>query len=233
MCLTEPQCGTDLGLLRTKAVPQPRRQLPAHGHEDLHLRRRARPGREHRPPRAGAAAGCAGGHARASACSSCRNSCPAPTARPGARNGVVCGAHRAQDGHQGLGHLPARISTAPTGWLVGRAAQGHGGDVRDDERGAPGVGIQGLGLAEVAYQNAVAYAKDRLQGALARRPEVPRQARRPDHRPPRRAPDAADHARLRRRRPRAGRAGWRCSSTRTRDHPDAAERKAATTSSRC
>ena len=39
MCLTEPHCGTDLGLLRTKAEPQARRQLPPHRPEDLHLRR--------------------------------------------------------------------------------------------------------------------------------------------------------------------------------------------------
>ena len=39
-----------------------------------------------------------------------------------------------------------------------------------------GVGIQGLGLAEVAYQNAVAYAKDRLQGRAltgAKAPDKP------------------------------------------------------------
>jgi hypothetical protein len=59
MCLTEPHCGTDLGLLRTKAEPQAdgSYRSPA---EDLHLRRRARPGREHRAPGAGAPAGRAG-----------------------------------------------------------------------------------------------------------------------------------------------------------------------------
>jgi hypothetical protein len=41
MCLTEPQCGTDLGLIRTKAVPSARRQLQDHRHQDLHLGRRA------------------------------------------------------------------------------------------------------------------------------------------------------------------------------------------------
>ncbi len=39
MNLTEPQCGTDLGLLRTKAVQAGRRQLQDHGHQDLHLGR--------------------------------------------------------------------------------------------------------------------------------------------------------------------------------------------------
>jgi alkylation response protein AidB-like acyl-CoA dehydrogenase len=39
MCLTESHCGTDLGMLRTKAEPQARRQLQAHRPEDLHQRR--------------------------------------------------------------------------------------------------------------------------------------------------------------------------------------------------
>ena len=64
MCLTEPQCGTDLGLMRTKAEPAARRQLSHHRHQDLHLRRRARSDREHRPSGAGAPARRAGGHAR-------------------------------------------------------------------------------------------------------------------------------------------------------------------------
>ena len=41
MNLTEPHCGTDLGLIKTKAVPRPRRLLRDHRPEDLHLGRRA------------------------------------------------------------------------------------------------------------------------------------------------------------------------------------------------
>ena len=41
MCLTEPQAGTDLGLVRMKAEPVDRRRHPgdAHRQQDLHLRR--------------------------------------------------------------------------------------------------------------------------------------------------------------------------------------------------
>ncbi len=42
MNLTEPQCGTDLGLLTTKATPQRRRQLRHLRPENLHFRRRTR-----------------------------------------------------------------------------------------------------------------------------------------------------------------------------------------------
>ncbi len=56
MCLTEPHAGTDLGIIRTKAVPAGDGAYTCHRHEDLHLRRRARPDREHRAPRAREAA---------------------------------------------------------------------------------------------------------------------------------------------------------------------------------
>jgi alkylation response protein AidB-like acyl-CoA dehydrogenase len=49
------------------------------------------------------------------------------------------------------------------------------------------VGHEGLGLAERAYQAALAYARERTQGRAAGRAA-------PDHRLPRRAPDAAHHA---------------------------------------
>ncbi len=45
-----------------------------------------------------------------------------------------------------------------------------------------GVAVQGLAQSEVAYQNAVAYAKDRLQGRALVGREISRQAGRSDHR---------------------------------------------------
>jgi len=42
MCLTEPQCGTDLGLVRTRAVPRADGSYAVSWRQDLHLRRRAR-----------------------------------------------------------------------------------------------------------------------------------------------------------------------------------------------
>ena len=104
MCLTEPHCGTDLGLLKTRAEPQCRRQLFDHRHQDLHHRRRARLHRQHRAPGARAPARCAGrqqGHLavrRAQAPRRSRRQC----------RRTQCGAlrrHRAQDGHPRLGHL--------------------------------------------------------------------------------------------------------------------------------
>jgi hypothetical protein len=53
MNLTEPQCGTDLGLMRTQGGAAGRRQLPDHRHQDLYFGRRTRHGREHHPSGAG------------------------------------------------------------------------------------------------------------------------------------------------------------------------------------
>ena len=101
------------------------------------------------------------------------------------------------------GNATAQISLdGAVGTLVGQPHKGPGGDVRDDERRPPGVGNQSLGLTEVAFQNALAYAKDRLQMRSLSAPR-PGQGGRPHHRAPRRAQDAAHRQGLRRRRARA------------------------------
>ena len=56
MQLTEPQAGSDVGALRTRAERAARRQLSHHRPEDLHHLWRARPHRQHHSLRAGAAA---------------------------------------------------------------------------------------------------------------------------------------------------------------------------------
>src|SRR5215203_7431000 len=59
------------------------------------------------------------------------------------------------------------------GWLVGEAHKGMRAMFTMMNGARLGVGMQGLGLAEVSYQNAVAYAKERLQGRAAHGPVVP------------------------------------------------------------
>ncbi len=51
-----------------------------------------------------------------------------------------------------------------TGWLVGEANRGLNAMFVMMNGARLGVGVQGLGISEVAYQNAAAYAKDRIQG---------------------------------------------------------------------
>ena len=73
MNLTEPQAGSDLALVKTQGRPRGR-SLPHLRPEDLHHLRRARPGREHHPPRARAHSRRARGRAGAFRCSSCPSS---------------------------------------------------------------------------------------------------------------------------------------------------------------
>ena len=55
-----------------------------------------------------------------------------------------------------------------TGWLVGEANKGMAAMFTMMNNARVGVGVQGVGVAEAAYQHALAYARDRKQGAVAR-----------------------------------------------------------------
>ena len=70
------------------------------------------------------------------------------------------------------------------------------------------VGMQGLGIAEAAYQGAVTYAKSRLQMRAATGAKFPDQAGRPDHRPSGYSPAADEDESHDRRLPRPGTVDW-------------------------
>jgi alkylation response protein AidB-like acyl-CoA dehydrogenase len=160
MCLTEPQCGTDLGLVRTKADPQANGSYKitgtkifiSAGEHDLaeniiHLVLARLPD---------APAGIRG-----------ISLFLVPKFIPdgdklGSRNGVVCGSIEHKMGIKASATCTMNFDGA-VGWLVGRPNKGMAAMFTMMNEARLTVGIQGLGLAEVAYQNAVAYAKDRLQ----------------------------------------------------------------------
>ncbi len=174
MCLTEPHCGTDLGLLRTRAVPDPEggfritgeKIFISCGEHDLaenivHLvlaRLPDAPAGTHGislfivpkflPAGAGAEAGC------------------------GARNGVACGGLEHKMGIHGNATCQMQLEDAK-GWLLGEANKGLAAMFVMMNGARLYVGIQGLGLTEFAYQNAAAYAKDRLQGRSLSGPKAP------------------------------------------------------------
>ena len=104
MNLTEPQCGTDLGLLRTKAVKQADGSYKIIGHQDLHLGRRARSRRQHHPSGAGPDRGRAGRHQGRVAVRGAEN--PGQCRRlAGRAQRRVVRLDRAQDGHPRQFHL--------------------------------------------------------------------------------------------------------------------------------
>lgn len=156
MCLTEPQCGTDLGLVRTKAEPQADGSFKVSGtkifisagEHDLseniiHLVLARLPD---------APVGIRG-----------ISLFLVPKILPdGKRNGVACGSIEHKMGIKASATCTMNFDGA-TGWLVGKPNKGMSAMFTMMNEARLTVGIQGLGLAEVSYQNALNYAKERLQ----------------------------------------------------------------------
>ncbi len=119
MNLTEPHCGTDLGLLKTKAVPQSGRLLCHHRPEDFHLGRRT--GHD----RGTSSIWCwraskalpTGTHA-AFRCSSCRSFIPDASGNPGERNGVSCGSIEHKMGIHANSTCVMNHTTQGAGWSI-------------------------------------------------------------------------------------------------------------------
>jgi alkylation response protein AidB-like acyl-CoA dehydrogenase len=162
MNLTEPQCGTDLGLVRTRAVPQPdgtykitgTKIFISGGEHDL------APNIIHLVLARieGAPAGTKG-----ISLFVVPKLLPTPEGAAGARNAVSCGSIEEKMGIHGNATCVMNYDGA-TGWLVGEANRGLQAMFVMMNEARLSVGLQGLALSEVAYQNAAAYAKDRLAG---------------------------------------------------------------------
>lgn len=162
MCLTEPHSGTDLGIIRTKAVPDEdgsykitgTKIFISAGEHDLtenilHLVLARLPD---------APAG-----TRGISLFLVPKFLPKEDGTPGPRNGVACGSIEHKMGIKASSTCVMNFEDA-TGWLVGEAHKGMRAMFVMMNAARLAVGIQGLGLAEVSYQNAVNYARERLQG---------------------------------------------------------------------
>ncbi len=162
MNLTEPHCGTDLGLLKTKAVPQAdgtyaitgQKIFISAGDHDL------TPNIVHLVLARieGAPAGTKG-----ISLFVVPKFIPDAQGNPGARNGVSCGSIEHKMGIHGNATCVMNYDGA-TGWLIGEANRGLNAMFVMMNEARLGVANQGLSQSEVAYQNAAAYARDRLQG---------------------------------------------------------------------
>src|SRR5690606_29076191 len=97
---------------------------------------------------------------------------PNPDGSLGARNTVTCGSIEEKMGIHGNATCVMNYDGA-TGWLVGEANRGMRAMFVTMNEARLGVGVQGLAQSEVAYQNAVAYAKERLQGRALTGPKCP------------------------------------------------------------
>ena len=161
MCLTEPQCGTDLGLLRTRAEPQPdgtyrltgNKIFISAGEHDMaenivHLVLARLPD----APRG----------SKGISLFAVPKYHVADDGTLGARNPIHCGGLEHKMGIHGNATAQIVMEGA-TGTLVGEPHKGLQAMFVMMNAARLGVGNQSLGLTEVAYQNALAYARDRLQ----------------------------------------------------------------------
>ncbi|MEL7256374.1 MAG: acyl-CoA dehydrogenase C-terminal domain-containing protein [Pseudomonadota bacterium] len=162
MNLTEPHCGTDLGLMRTKAVPQDdgsfkisgQKIFISAGEHDMadniiHLVLAKIPG------------GPEG--IKGVSLFIVPKFMVNEDGSLGARNGVSCGKIEEKMGIHGNSTCVMNYDEA-TGFLLGEEHKGMRAMFTMMNEARIGVGMQGLAQADVAYQNALEYAKDRLQG---------------------------------------------------------------------
>ena len=171
MNLTEPQCGTDLGLIRTRAEPQAdgsykitgTKIFISAGEHDLaeniiHLVLAKTPG--------------APDSSKGISLFIVPKFLVDTDGSLGERNAVQCGSLEHKMGIHGNSTCVMNYDGA-TGYLLGEEMKGLAAMFIMMNAARLGVGIQGLSQAEVAYQNAVAYARDRRQGRALTGPAEP------------------------------------------------------------
>jgi alkylation response protein AidB-like acyl-CoA dehydrogenase len=162
MCLTEAHCGTDLGMLRTKAVPQEDgsyrisggKIFISAGEHDLtenivHLVLARLPD--------------APEGVKGISLFLVPKYLPREDGTPGDANGVSVAAIEHKMGLKASATCQLNFEDS-TGWLVGKPNKGLEAMFTMMNTERVSVGIQGLGVGEAAYQSAAWYAKERLQG---------------------------------------------------------------------
>jgi len=162
MCLTEAHCGTDLGMLRSKAIPQDdgsykitgSKIFISAGEHDLteniiHLVLAKLPDA---PP-----------GVKGISLFLVPKDLPKDDGTPGPANGVAVQAIEHKMGLKASATCQLNFEDS-TGWLVGQPNKGLEAMFTMMNTERVSVGVQGLGVGEAAYQSAVWYAKDRVQG---------------------------------------------------------------------
>lgn len=171
MCLTEPHAGTDLGMIKTRAVPQADGSYKVSGtkifitggEHDLteniiHLVLAKLPDAPAGP--------------RGISLFLVPKFLPDEQGNPGAANGVSCGSIEHKMGMKGSATCVMNFDDA-TGYLVGEINKGLACMFTMMNYERLTIGLQGLGLGDASYQTAAAYAKERIQGRAATGPVNP------------------------------------------------------------
>jgi alkylation response protein AidB-like acyl-CoA dehydrogenase len=171
MCLTEAHCGTDLGLLRSKAEPQGdgtykitgSKIFISAGEHDvseniIHLVLARLPD--------------APEGSKGISLFLVPKFLPNADGSIGERNPIFCGAIEEKMGIHGNATCQMNLDGA-VGTLIGQPHKGLNAMFVFMNAARLGVGMQSLGLTEVAYQNALVYAKDRIQMRSLSGPKAP------------------------------------------------------------
>lgn len=173
MNLTEPHCGTDLGLIRSRAVPNAdgsyavtgTKIFISAGEHDLteniiHLVLAKTPD--------------APEGSKGISLFLVPKFLVKADGSPGDRNAVSCGSIEEKMGIHGNATCVMNYDAAK-GWLVGEENQGLAAMFIMMNAARLGVGLQGLAQGEIAYQNAVIYARERRQGRALTGPADPQE----------------------------------------------------------
>lgn len=171
MCLTEPHCGTDLGIMRSKAVPNDdgsynitgTKIFITGGEHDMtdnhvHLVLAKLPD---------APAGSKG-----ISLFLVPKYLPDADNNPGDANGATCGSIEHKMGIKGSATCVMNFDDAK-GWLIGEPNKGLACMFTMMNYERLSIGLQGLGLGEISYQSAADYARERIQGRSATGAKTP------------------------------------------------------------
>ena len=171
MNLTEPHCGTDLGLLRTKAVPQDDGSYKISG-QKIFISAGDHDMSENIIHLVLARIEGAPEGVKGISLFIVPKFKVGEDGSVGDANGVTCGSIEEKMGIHGNATCVMNYDDA-TGYLVGEAHKGLKAMFIMMNEARLGVGLQGLAISEIAYQNAVNYAKERIQGRALSGPKHP------------------------------------------------------------
>ncbi len=162
MCLTEPVCGTDLGLLKTKAVEQPDRTFKLSG-QKIFITSGDQDLTENIIHLVIARAADSPTGTKGISLFLVPKFIVNEDGSIGSRNGVSTGSIESKMGIKGSATCVLNFDGA-TGYMIGSKNKGLNAMFTMMNLERIIVGIQGLGISEIAYQNSLSYAKERKQG---------------------------------------------------------------------
>ncbi|WP_339739125.1 acyl-CoA dehydrogenase C-terminal domain-containing protein [uncultured Maricaulis sp.] len=171
MNLTEPHCGTDLGMLRTKAVPQADGSYKITG-QKIWISSGEHDMAENIIHLVIARIEGAPDGVKGISLFVVPKFLPDADGNPGTRNTLKCGGLEEKMGIHGNATCVMDYDEA-TGWLVGEENKGLKIMFIMMNEARLGVGLQGYALAEAAYQQSLGFARDRLQGRSLTGPKNP------------------------------------------------------------